>query len=86
MTGLICTEKGNCHFIADVRIHRPEGEPQIPAGEDLANAKFIVNACNSHAALLEALQKTADWLARSTRIDDREQADDARAVIAAATK
>ena len=34
--------------------------------------------------LLEALEQCADWLARSTRIDDREQAEDARAAIAKA--
>jgi hypothetical protein len=34
--------------------------------------------------LLESLKACADWLARSTRIDDREIADDARAAIAQA--
>lgn len=46
-----------------------------------ANARLIAEA----PALLEALKACADWLARSARIDDREQAEDARAVIARAT-
>lgn len=46
-----------------------------------ANAVLMAKA----PELLAALRTCADWLARSARVDDREQAEDARAVIAKAT-
>jgi len=49
--------------------------------QDRHNAQLIEAA----PELLAALEQCADWLARSTRIDDREQAEDARAAIAKAT-
>lgn len=35
---------------------------QTVAGNDEANAEFIVKACNSHYDLLEALKGTLSWL------------------------
>ena len=39
--------------VADCQLHRDTPEEK---GEDNANAAFIVRACNSHAALVEALK------------------------------
>lgn len=49
---------------------------KFPAGE-LLNKRLV--------HLIAAATQAADWLSRSTRIDDREQAEDLRAAIAAAT-
>lgn len=44
----------------------------------------IVRRFNSHEKLVEACRMAAEWLDRSIRIDDKEQAQDLRAAIALA--
>jgi hypothetical protein len=43
--------EGNVRFICDAHDHCI-----LPTDEDMANAEFIVKACNSHYDLLEALE------------------------------
>jgi hypothetical protein len=74
--------RGGGVAICDVVAVTGEGlsRPDVQARAE-ANARLIAAA----PELLEALEKAADWLSRSIRIDDREQAEDARAAIAKAT-
>ena len=55
----------------------------------LANARFIVRACNAHGDMLEALELCVDCLADLARLDDGTPSisalDMARAAIAKAT-
>lgn len=50
-----------------------------------ANAAFIVRACNSHDALLEALKQAVEWDGCDSEGVDAVWLEQARAAIAAAT-
>ena len=45
----------------DVDIARIHDVSKIGEAEAVANAEFIIRACNSHDALLEALENLMEW-------------------------
>jgi hypothetical protein len=58
-------------IIADCFIHDPAGNPVggTPYGKnDLANAAFIVRACNNHAALVTVVKLLRDIIATDHRV------------------
>ena len=53
----------------------------VGSAEQAANAKFIVQACNSHEALLEACERAADVLPLACRCPDDSGSCDACGVL-----
>ena len=45
----------------DLDIARIHSVSKIGEGEAVANAEFMIRACNSHDALLEALERLVEW-------------------------
>jgi hypothetical protein len=54
----------------DLDIARIHSVSKIGEAEAVANAEFIIRACNSHDALLEALEATAEYIRDDGRLDN----------------